>query len=70
MTVSLLKLVKGDVKKMSKLTLGISNVSAPRGVEIGPVQVFTEQAGVGSNPGLASKPTEQLLGWASGYLLG
>lgn len=65
MTVTLLKLVK---KKMGKLTLGISNVPAPRGAEIGPV--FTEQAGVGSNPGLASKPTEQLLGWASGYLLG
>lgn len=65
MTVSLC-----GVKKMGKLTLGISNVPAPRGVEIGPVQVFTEQAGARSSPGLASKPTEQLLGWAPGYSLG
>lgn len=68
MTVSLLKLVKDDVKEMGELTLGISNVPAPRGAEIGPV--FTEQAAVGSSPGFVSKPTEQLLGWASGYPLG
>lgn len=44
MNVSLLKLVNSNVKEPGKLTLGISNVAAPGGAEIGPVQVFTEQA--------------------------
>lgn len=36
-TVSLLKLGNSDVKAVGRLTLGISNVAAPGGVEIGPV---------------------------------
>lgn len=66
------------MKKMGKLTLGISSLTAPGGVEIGPVQGLREQAGAGSSPvlsasspvpGLASKPRVQLLGWAADYLL-
>lgn len=54
MTVSLLKLVKSDVKKMDKLTLAVSSLTAPGGVEVGPVQVLMEQAGAGSSPALST----------------
>lgn len=70
MTLCLLKLVNSDVQEMGKLTLGVSNVNATGAADVGPVQVFTEQAGAVSSPVLSASSPVPGLASKSGHLLG